>query len=332
MANVIPKIFLCYTRADKEQVRKLYEKLLTGGFKPWMDMEDILPGEMWKSALKKAIKQSDFFLACLSRDSIDKRGVIQEEIKEALDVWKQKLVDDIYLIPARLEECQTPEHLSSFQWVNLYEEDGWKKLLDAIQEGMHRRLKNDVPPTGEPKQIEQSLDDKPKSSSRDLMISRETIDEVPSIVFSGKTKRDQKIADTVERVKSKKITPLVDHEPKSFDYDLAIPRKSDNELSTFDLSEQTEPDKSVTETTEKEASAKKASKVGFIIGNCFIYMITFSLFGLFVWIAREAKDSDFSLFVGIGAIFGLIFGIIKGIKGDPNDWKDAPKNMGPWIP
>jgi len=135
------QIFLSYAREDKKEVEELYQKLSGAGFKPWMDKEDILAGERWRSRIQRAIKRSDFFLACLSEDSIDKRGVLQWEIKQALDTWQEKLDSDIYLIPVRLEDCEVPESLREFHWVDLFEEDGWARLLEAIRVGMERRGK-----------------------------------------------------------------------------------------------------------------------------------------------------------------------------------------------
>jgi hypothetical protein len=133
------QIFLSYAREDEEQVKKLYQKLSDAGFKPWMDTQDLLPGEIWKSRIPQAIRESDFFLACLSCNSVTKRGWIQREIKDALDIWQDNLDGDIYLIPARLEDCEVPERLGDFQWVDLFEEDGWARLVKAIQVGMERR-------------------------------------------------------------------------------------------------------------------------------------------------------------------------------------------------
>jgi hypothetical protein len=133
------QIFLSYARKDEKQVKRLYQKLVSAGFKPWMDKKDILPGEIWKSRIPQAIRESDFFLACLSCNSVNKRGWIQREVKDALDIWQEKLDSDIYLIPARLEDCEVPERLGDFQWVDLFEEDGWTRLVKAIQEGMKRR-------------------------------------------------------------------------------------------------------------------------------------------------------------------------------------------------
>ena len=65
-----PQIFLCYSREDENRVEELFEKLTAEGFKPWMAKKSILPGEYWESSIKRAIKQSEFFIACLSRNSV----------------------------------------------------------------------------------------------------------------------------------------------------------------------------------------------------------------------------------------------------------------------
>jgi hypothetical protein len=137
--KAMARIFLSYAREDAEKVESLYHKLSDAGFKPWMDKKDILPGEQRKSRIPQAIRRSDFFLACLSANSVGKRGWIQKQIKDALDIWQEKLESDIYLIPVRLEDCEVPERLRDFQWVNLFEEDGWARLVQAIQVGMERR-------------------------------------------------------------------------------------------------------------------------------------------------------------------------------------------------
>jgi hypothetical protein len=142
------QIFLSCAREDAEKVENLYQKLSDAGFKPWMDKKNILPGEKWKSCIQKAIRRSDFFLACLSANSVSKRGYLQKEIKDALDIWQEKLDSDIYLIPVRLEDCEVPESLRDFQWVDLFEKDGWPRLVRAIQVGMERRA--EVPADEEP--------------------------------------------------------------------------------------------------------------------------------------------------------------------------------------
>ncbi len=143
--KITPRIFLSYARQDAKKVENLYQILSDVEFKPWMDTKDILPGETWKLSIQKAVRHSDFFLACLSANSVSKRGFLQTEIKDALDIWQEKLDDDIYLIPVRLEDCEVPGSLRKFQWVDLFEEEGRAKLIKAIQVGMERRMEGDKP-------------------------------------------------------------------------------------------------------------------------------------------------------------------------------------------
>jgi len=133
------QIFLSYAREDEIMVRDLYHQLSNAGFRAWMDKFDILPGEQWSSSIKRAIRDSDFFIACLSNTSVKKRSYIQKELRDALDIWQEKLESDIYLIPARLDNCDLPDNLSNFQCVNLYEETGFANLVYAIQTGIKRR-------------------------------------------------------------------------------------------------------------------------------------------------------------------------------------------------
>jgi hypothetical protein len=132
------QIFISYAREDSDEVEQLYTRLFYAGFNPWMDKKDILPGERWEHSIEKAIKSSDFVLVFLSNKSVNKRGFLQREIREALDLWKEKLEDDIYLIPVRLEDCEVPGILSEFQWVNIYDSTGWILLIKGIKEGLER--------------------------------------------------------------------------------------------------------------------------------------------------------------------------------------------------
>lgn len=149
------KIFLSYAREDKDKVEKIYSKFLQHNFDPWMDIKNILPGEIWQVSIENAIKNSDFFILCLSNNSI-KRGMIQKEILIAFDIWSGMFENDIYFIPIRLEECKIPEKVSKFQYIDLFDisGDGFNKIIETINEGVKRRtIKNASSPSEESKKI-----------------------------------------------------------------------------------------------------------------------------------------------------------------------------------
>jgi hypothetical protein len=78
-----PKVFISYAHEDLKEVQRLYEMLKKADCSPWIDKKNLLPGQKWKYIIKKAIKSSDFFLACFSKKSVSKIGFFQTELKEA---------------------------------------------------------------------------------------------------------------------------------------------------------------------------------------------------------------------------------------------------------
>ena len=84
------RIFLCHASEDKAQVREVYHRLrAVEGFEPWLDEEDLLPGQEWEREIPRALQISDFILIFLSRNSVAKRGYVQREMKLALDAWQE---------------------------------------------------------------------------------------------------------------------------------------------------------------------------------------------------------------------------------------------------
>ena len=109
------KIFISYARDDQQAVRPIYDELKSAGYSPWLDVEDILPGENWQRAINKAIEEADIFLAILSENSVNKRGVIQKEIRLALDKMDELLPGDIFIFLFREDDCEIPERLADLQ-------------------------------------------------------------------------------------------------------------------------------------------------------------------------------------------------------------------------
>ena len=132
------KLFLSYAQPDEDEVSKYYHKFIDCGYRPWMAKENILPGQIWKNRIEKNLKHSDFIIIFLSEKAVKHRGFYKSEIKSAIKYLKEKLEDDIFLIPVKLDDCEIPEELSDIQCVNIYEPDGWERLLLAINEGTKR--------------------------------------------------------------------------------------------------------------------------------------------------------------------------------------------------
>jgi DNA polymerase III delta prime subunit len=135
------QIFISYAREDAQAASQLAEWLRRAGYITWVDRENLLPGERWDWAITKALRESAAVIICWSSHSISKRGFLQKEIKIALERADEKLTDDLYILPVRLDECPMPDGLSRFQWVDLFGENTLEardKLLRALEEAAKR--------------------------------------------------------------------------------------------------------------------------------------------------------------------------------------------------
>lgn len=131
-----PRVFLSYVHEDMELVRKLRLDLHTAGMQPWMDQYEILAGQPWRRTIQRAIRMSDFYVPCFSRCAVRKRGTFQRELRYALRCNDEFPLDEAFVMPVRLEDCEVPFVISSnFQYVDLFTnwEHGVSRLILAIR-------------------------------------------------------------------------------------------------------------------------------------------------------------------------------------------------------
>ncbi len=136
-ATIVPaphslRVFLCHASEDKETVRRLYRLLQQVGTAPWLDEEDILPGQEWADAIWGAVRDADAVLVCVSR-SVNKIGFLQKEIRIVLDVAELHPPGAIFVMAVRLGSCHVPEQLTQWQWVDLFAHNGLRRLIRSLQ-------------------------------------------------------------------------------------------------------------------------------------------------------------------------------------------------------
>ncbi|WP_261567255.1 toll/interleukin-1 receptor domain-containing protein [Frankia gtarii] len=127
------RVFLCHAHQDQEAVRELYHRLHRDGLQPWLDAEDLRPGQDWDLEIGRAIARCRSVVVCLSRVSTTKRGFVQTEIARALDAARRLPEGEIFVVPARLEACDLPDRLSRWHAVDLFIKGGYERLVDALR-------------------------------------------------------------------------------------------------------------------------------------------------------------------------------------------------------
>lgn len=126
-------IFVSYAREDKSSALEIYELLKQHGFSVWIDSISLLSGQDWKKEIEKAIRESEIFIACLSKNSVNKRGFVQAELKKALEVLETIPEGDIFIIPIRFDKCKVPSELSKLHWLDYFASDAKERLINSIQ-------------------------------------------------------------------------------------------------------------------------------------------------------------------------------------------------------
>jgi hypothetical protein len=134
-----PQAFVAYVKEDTPSAERLADALEAAGFSPWMDTRKLLPGQNWPRAIESAIENSEFVVACFSRNSVSKKGGFQAEIRYALDCARRVPLDEVFLVPVRLDSCSIPRAIQrELQYVDLAPD--WPRGIRRLTLMMRREL------------------------------------------------------------------------------------------------------------------------------------------------------------------------------------------------
>jgi len=198
------RVFLCHSSNDKPAVRELYQKLRAEAWiQPWLDEEELYPGQDWNMEIEKAVEAAEAIIVCLTKNSINKEGYVQRELRIVLDFADYKPEGTLYIIPVRLEECEPPRRLRAWQYADYFEGQR-ERALERLLVSLKRRadslgLKIEEPVSKKKKEkIEEALDE----AKTYFDIKRLKDGKIPTAEL--KIRRPKIL--TVEWVKANKIT------------------------------------------------------------------------------------------------------------------------------
>lgn len=139
------RVFLCYAAVDEASVRIVYKYLQEEETAPWLDGENLLPGENIELEVEKAINKSDVVLIFLSKAAFNDKqsNSFIRQIKLINKVAKGLLDESIFRIPVKIDEdfeIPLSLKLNKLTYYNLaklarnnFKEEGYTKLRQALQ-------------------------------------------------------------------------------------------------------------------------------------------------------------------------------------------------------
>lgn len=129
--NRSPRVFISYSKADKEIARRIANDLHNQGVNVWFDQYAFQVGDSIVQAIQRAIYASDYLIVLLSPNSVGSRWV-KRELNIALA--NELATRDVTLLPVLIEDCQIPPMLASRRYLDFRSnfEEGLTKLVEQI--------------------------------------------------------------------------------------------------------------------------------------------------------------------------------------------------------
>lgn len=137
------KVFISYVRENSDDIDNICSEFKRYGIEHWLDRDQIDPGKFWKDAIKSAINNGAYFLACFSREYENRSETyMNEELLVAIEILRTKSYNSGWFIPIKLSECEIPDidvgagkTLNDIQCLKLYKEEkkGLQRLIDVIK-------------------------------------------------------------------------------------------------------------------------------------------------------------------------------------------------------
>jgi hypothetical protein len=104
------RVFVSYVREDTAIVDQIAHALRNHGIDPWLDRTHINPGERWQRAVRHAIRDGNYFLACFSPSYAQRtRTYMNEELRLAVEQLRLMPLSRRWFIPIILKPCQIPD-------------------------------------------------------------------------------------------------------------------------------------------------------------------------------------------------------------------------------
>jgi WD40 repeat protein len=133
-------VFISYSRADAEYVRRLQGELQSRGKDVWVDVEGIRDAELFPSALRRAIESSDAFVFVITPESVHS-AFCEQEVAHASGLNKR-------IVPLALRQVpdeEIPDEIRFRNWIPAEADRSVERLLAALDtdlewEHQHTRI------------------------------------------------------------------------------------------------------------------------------------------------------------------------------------------------
>lgn len=122
-----PGVFLSYSSQDRAVAERVGEELRSLSLIPWLDVQQVAPGEQIAERISSALENASYFLILWSTNAAGSRWV-RSELNAAFFKWADE--KSILIIPVLLDDTELPTLLKPISWLDFRQglDDGLAKL------------------------------------------------------------------------------------------------------------------------------------------------------------------------------------------------------------
>lgn len=122
-------VFISHSYKDKEFVRKIASDLAAKGIRPWVDEAEIKVGDSLIKKIEEGLRQSDYILIVLSKNSINSAWVTRE-LRRALKITA--VGGKPVILPVLINNIEIPEPLKQIKYVDLTQNESYQAGINEI--------------------------------------------------------------------------------------------------------------------------------------------------------------------------------------------------------
>jgi hypothetical protein len=124
------------SRDCRETRQRIAEELRGRGYNPWLDTEEIAPGQRWAPSILQGLANSAVALLLVSKNLDMKTSFVQSELEMAMKTMSSRDESSSPVIPIKLDDAPLPQEVEDVHWLDLREENAF----DHLERGLKRIL------------------------------------------------------------------------------------------------------------------------------------------------------------------------------------------------
>jgi hypothetical protein len=135
--QALRRVFIMYAREDLPQAREIASLLKENGLNPWLDVEEIEGGQLWKDEIEKALDDSAMAVVLTSKNFANS-SLAMHELNRALNQMESSDKATSPIIPVKIDSTALPNSLSHIQYVDMSDSNATDFLIKSLKGAMRR--------------------------------------------------------------------------------------------------------------------------------------------------------------------------------------------------